>query len=241
MTKTYTTFEQRWNALVARDANARDAFIYAVKTTGVYCRPLCGSRPPRQENVAFFDTTQDAEAAGFRACKHCKPNLPLVRYEIARSSLGLVLIAVSVKGICHVEFGASRTSLTAALKAAVRNARIVAADAMPETASVVKAIDEAKNDRMLALDTSGTPFQTAVWTALQNVPDGETRTYAQLAQAIGQPGASRAVALACAANKLAVLVPCHRIIRGDGSISGYRWGVERKRALLAREGVELAQ
>lgn len=241
MPQTYKTFEERWNALLTRDADAREAFLYAVKTTGVYCRPLCGSRPPKKENVAFFATTGEAQKAGYRACKHCKPDVPLIRYEIVRSSLGLVLVAVSAKGVCHIELGTSRAVLAATLKAAEPSARISPArKTMPETATVVATI-EGETARHVALDASGTSFQTAVWNALKSVPRGETRTYAELAAEIGQPKASRAVALACAANRLAVLVPCHRIIRGDGSLSGYRWGVERKRALLAREGVEIGR
>jgi AraC family transcriptional regulator, regulatory protein of adaptative response / methylated-DNA-[protein]-cysteine methyltransferase len=237
----YTTPEARWGALAERDKAAMDAFIYAVKSTGVYCRPLCGSRLPRKDNVIFYDSTTEAESAGYRACKQCRPDQPLIRYTIAQSSLGLVLIAESQAGICTIAFGASRKALIDQLKQEHQSAKIVAADElMQEKASAVQSlIDDGEGNAPLALDRQGTAFQKQVWDALAKVPRGETRTYSQIASAIGQPDATRAVALACAANRLAVIIPCHRVIRQDGSLSGYRWGPERKRTLLAREGVPL--
>jgi AraC family transcriptional regulator of adaptative response/methylated-DNA-[protein]-cysteine methyltransferase len=237
----YTTPEARWRALAERDKAAMDAFIYAVKSTGVYCRPLCGSRLPRRDNVTFYDSGDEAERAGYRACKRCKPDQPLIRYTIVRSSLGLVLVVESRAGICTIAFGASRKALIDQLKHEHSSAKIVAADdlLLEKAASVVSLIDDGDEAGPLALDRHGTAFQEQVWDALARVPRGETRTYGQIASAIGQPDATRAVALACAANRLAVVVPCHRVIRQDGSLSGYRWGPERKRALLAREGVAL--
>jgi AraC family transcriptional regulator of adaptative response/methylated-DNA-[protein]-cysteine methyltransferase len=207
----------------------------------VYCRPLCGSRLPRKDNVSFYDSNADAEHTGYRACKQCKPDQRLIRYTIVRSSLGLVLIGESNAGICNITFGASRKALIDELKQEHPSAKIVAADEMMQAkaASVLRRIDNGDEDTALTLDCNGTAFQEQVWDALANVPPGETRTYSQIGSAIGQPSATRAVALACAANRLAVVIPCHRVIRQDGSLSGYRWGPERKRALLSREGASL--
>ncbi len=237
----FTTEADRWTALGTRDKSAMDGFIYAVKSTDVYCRPLCGSRLPRKDNVVFYNTTSEAERGGFRACKQCKPNQPLIRYTIARSKLGLALIAANRSGVCAINFGSSQTALVSELNAEFATAKLVAADETMEefTATVLAAINGASESGSLRLDQSGTAFQTKVWLALSRVPRGETRTYSEIASEIGEPKATRAVALACAANRLAVVVPCHRVIRQDGSLSGYRWGAERKRALLEREGVRL--
>jgi AraC family transcriptional regulator of adaptative response/methylated-DNA-[protein]-cysteine methyltransferase len=236
----FASSEARWSALAERDKTAMDAFIYAVKSTGVYCRPLCGSRLPRRDNVTFFNSPSEAEKNGYRACKQCKPDQDLIRYTIVHSSLGLVLIAENKTGVCDIAFGTSRKNLTDQLKHTYPKAKLVEAEElMKKTAASVMAFIDGKRGTAIAIDRSGTAFQEQVWDALARVPRGETRTYSEIATAIGKPEATRAVALACAANRLAVVIPCHRVIRQDGSLSGYRWGAERKRTLLDREGVSL--
>lgn len=160
-----------------------------------------------------------------------------IRYGIGASSLGRVLAAESERGICAILIGDDDDALVGDLGRRFANARMIAADIafQEKVAHVVAMIEEPAQGLALPLDIRGTAFQRRVWQALQAIPAGETRSYAELAKAVGDPAAVRAVAGACAANHLAVAVPCHRVVRGDGSISGYRWGVERKRALLARE------
>ena len=340
--------DPRWNRLVARDASADGSFFYSVATTGVYCRPSCGARTPKPSNVAFHVDQADAEAAGFRPCKRCRPDLPplaerqaglvaaacrrieeaeealslgeladgvglsphhfhrlfkavtgltpkgygdahrakrvraalargaqvtealydagfgssgrfyaaadaalgmrpavyrkggeaaQIRYGIGRSSLGRVLAAASDRGICSIMLGDDDSALVADLERRFPNARMIEADAYFQMTvdAVVAMVEEPAGGLALPLDIRGTAFQRRVWQALQAIPVGETRSYAGLAEAIGAPRAARAVAAACAANKLAVVVPCHRVVAADGSMGGYRWGVERKRALLDKE------
>jgi AraC family transcriptional regulator of adaptative response/methylated-DNA-[protein]-cysteine methyltransferase len=338
----------RWQAILDRDPAADGAFLYSVRTTGVYCRPTCGSRLPRRENVAFHRTPDAAEAAGFRACKRCKPrDEPLaqaraksiaeicrfieeaeeppalgelaalaglsryhfhrtfkavtgvtpkdyatscrsrrvreglqsarsvtealydagfnssarfyatsgevlgmsptafrrgghgaaIRFAVGQSSLGLVLVAATEKGVCAILLGDDRELLLADLKARFPRADLSPADAAFEAvvAMVVGYVQSPAQGLELPLDVRGTAFQQRVWEALRGIPCGATASYAQVAARIGSPGAARAVARACAANNIAVAIPCHRVVGADGAISGYRWGVERKRALLACE------
>jgi len=345
---TLTIEDNRWGAVLARDARADGEFVYSVATTGVYCRPACAARTPNRRNVAFHTGPAEAEAAGFRPCKRCRPNeAPLaerhaalvaaacrrieaaetspsltelageaglsphhfhrlfrsvtgltpkgyadaerarkvraaltkgaqvtealyeagfgssgrfyaaaadtlgmrplayrrggaaaeIRYGFGQSSLGLILAAESERGICAILIGDDEGALVADLERRFPNARAIAADAafQQTVAQVVAMIEEPAQGLALPLDIRGTAFQQRVWQALQAIPPGETRSYGDLARAVGDAGAARAIAGACAANALAVAVPCHRVVRGDGSLSGYRWGVERKRALLARE------
>lgn len=340
--------DPRWAAVIARDAAADGRFCYSVRTTGVYCRPSCGARLARPENVRFHDTPADAERAGFRPCKRCHPDRTpdrqartnriiaacqrieqadspptlaelaaaaglspyhfhrqfkavtgltpkayadaqrarrvrgalaagetvtravvdagygsssrfyaesdrilgmtptdyrargrahRIRYGLTSCSLGAVLVAASDKGICEVALGDDPRALEAALRVRFADARRTRDDAQftQWVAAVVAAIDDPVACADLPLDIRGTAFQQRVWQALRSIAPGTTRSYAQVAAQIGQPGSARAVASACAANKLAVLVPCHRVVRGDGSVSGYRWGAARKRALLRRE------
>ena len=337
--------ERRWQAVVDRDASADERFVYAVRTTGVYCRPSCASRAAKRENVSFHAHAADAEAAGFRPCRRCRPDrtvpdaadeavrracamieteadapdlatiaarvgysashfqrlfkarvgLSPKRYAIARrkarwrealagsgsatealfeagfngsarahdaraglgmtpgawrrgaagetirfaattSSLGPVLVAATERGICAVELG-STGAPERVLAARFPKARIVPAndelDALVR--GVVALIDRPASGHGLPLDVRGTAFQERVWDALTRVPPGETVTYAELAQRIGRPSAARAVARACAANGIAVAVPCHRAVHAAGGRSGYRWGTDRKRVLLQRE------
>lgn len=337
-----------WAAVCAHDAGQDGTFFYSVKTTGVYCRPGCASRQPLRKNVAFYQTTEQAEAAGFRPCKRCRPDegspadrhiaavgracelirsretLPTlaelaeaagisryhfhrvfkqitgatprdwgnahrlgrfaarldagepiaeaayaagfggssrayeaagdglgmtpgarrrrgkgetIRYTIVSTWLGWGLVAATERGICMTALGDDRGRLESDLRA-----RFPAADLVPADASladwagrIVRFITRPAEQLDLPLDIRGTAFQARVWRALQKIPPGHTASYTDIAAALGRPRAVRAVAAACAANKLALLVPCHRVIRQDGDLAGYRWGIERKRALLERE------
>ena len=342
--------EARWQAIVQRSQLANGAFVYGVLSTGVYCRPGCSSRLPKRENVRFFDTSEQAEKAGFRACKRCSPNAPgrpahadaivqacktieeseeppllkdlaeaaglspfhfqrlfkkmvgvtpkqyamerrlkrvrdnlqqdstvtdavyqagfasssrfyhetattlgmkptnykrgasgaLIRYAVVQSYLGWVLVAATTQGVCAIHFGDSPEMLQAGLRDRFPKAEL--RDNEPGfDVWVAKAITFLESPRLgldFPLDIQGTAFQRRVWRALQDIPAGATASYADIAARIGQPTAARAVAQACAANALAVAIPCHRVKRGNGELGGYRWGVERKRALLERESVK---
>lgn len=341
--------DTRWNAVLTRDSACDGRFFFAVKTTGVVCRPSCPARTAKRANVVFFEALKDAIAAGFRACRRCKPDglsqsatdaarieracallaragerlklddlaqaVGLSAYHfhrlfkattgvtprqyqaelrarsvrdglaetssvtaalfdagygsagrfyetapdvlgmkpgtykrggigetihaaIAQSSLGQVMVAMTAKGICSVEFGDDPDELRHRLAARFPKARIAAAgaDAQSWVDQVIAAIDQKPGKVTLPLDIRGTAFQHRVWSALTQLKRGETVSYADLAQRIGSPSAIRAVASACAQNTIAVLVPCHRVVRSDGALSGYRWGVDRKEALLQREG-----
>jgi AraC family transcriptional regulator of adaptative response/methylated-DNA-[protein]-cysteine methyltransferase len=160
-----------------------------------------------------------------------------IRYALAPSALGWVLVATTSRGLCAIDLADDTEALEAALRARFPHAQLVADD--PDFAAwvhaVVALVEAPRRGLDLPLDLQGTAFQRRVWAALQSIPPGHTATYTEIAERIGQPTAARAVAQACAANKLAVAIPCHRVVRGDGSTGGYRWGVERKRELLTRE------
>ncbi|MFK8079785.1 MAG: bifunctional DNA-binding transcriptional regulator/O6-methylguanine-DNA methyltransferase Ada [Granulosicoccus sp.] len=160
-----------------------------------------------------------------------------IRYGFADTPFGLVIVAQTGKGVCAVLFGESREALVQDLATRFPKARLQYDEkgVQVQLASVVKKIKKPQSLIQIPLDIQGTVFQEKVWRALCDIAAGQTATYAQVAQAIGQPKAARAVAKACAANPVAVLVPCHRVVRGDGSLSGYRWSIERKRALLETE------
>lgn len=233
--------DPRWTAIATRDTRADGEFFYSVRTTGVYCRPSCAARP-RRENVAFHTTALEAERAGFRPCKRCKPDRigspdAALRVATAKSSLGYILVARSAKGMCAVLLGNSPGVLERDLRQRFPHARLLggAADTHSLAAEVVRVIENPRLRRDLPLDLRGTAFQQRVWRALGEIAVGSTASYAQVARRIGAPRSVRAVAQACAANPLAVLIPCHRVVRGDGALSGYRWGIERKRALLKLE------
>ncbi len=177
-------------------------------------------------------------ALGMKPSAYAKGGLrETIRYGIGVSSLGHVLAASTDKGICAILIGADDDVLVADLERRFPNAAALQADAGFEAVvdAVVTMVEEPARGLALPLDIRGTAFQQRVWQALQAIPVGQTTSYAGLASAIGQPDAARAVAGACAANRLAIAIPCHRVVRGDGSISGYRWGVDRKRELLKRE------
>ncbi len=244
-----TESDPRWQAVTTRDAAADGSFYYSVSTTGVYCRPSCAARRARPENVRFHSTREDAERAGFRPCKRCKPNelgergrrgAVELNVAIAESSIGLVLVAQSAKGVAAVLLGDERDALREELQRRFPRARITQSDpASTEiVASVVRMIESPARAALAAelpLDLAGTAFQRAVWNALRDIPLGSTASYTEIAGRRGRPKAVRAVGQACGANPLAILVPCHRAVRSDGSLSGYRWGLERKRILLERE------
>jgi AraC family transcriptional regulator of adaptative response/methylated-DNA-[protein]-cysteine methyltransferase len=343
-----TLDDPRWTAVVTRDPTADGSFVYSVETTGVYCRAACGSRLPRPEHVRFHPTAAEAERAGFRPCKRCRPDLPplserhadriarlcryietsehspslreladhaglsphhlhrvfkavtgvtprayaaarraeRVRLELARGarvteaiygagyhssgrfyetadrvlgmtpgryraggdgteirfavgqcSLGAILVAASKVGVCAISLGDDPDALVRDLQGRFPRANLIGGDAEFEqlVARVVGLVEAPHLGLDLPLDLRGTAFQLRVWQALREVPAGRTVSYAELARRIGAPGSARAVGRACAANPLAVAIPCHRAVRTDGSLSGYRWGIERKHALLDRE------
>ena len=240
------TRDPRWTSILARDAAADGTFFYSVRTTGLYCRPSCAARPARPENIAFHADRTAAERAGFRPCRRCKPDRPAARdlmphaaigFATAQCSLGVVLVAAGERGICAIAIGDSAGQLEHELEEQFPSASITAAGTTFDAAigQIIALIDAPATASNLALDIRGTPFQRKVWDALRRIPAGATASYAGVAARIGAPDSARAVAQACAANRLAIVIPCHRVVRSDGSLSGYRWGVERKRALLARE------
>lgn len=163
-----------------------------------------------------------------------------IRYALRGVSLGAVLIAISDKGVCALLIGEDEEPLQSDLRRRFPRARLAPADLSCDrlVARIVTHIDSPTKPVELPLDLRGTPFQKRVWAALRQIPPSQTSSYAEIARAIGAPTATRAVAAACAANPVAIVIPCHRVLRSDGALSGYRWGVERKRQLLAREGVQ---
>jgi AraC family transcriptional regulator of adaptative response/methylated-DNA-[protein]-cysteine methyltransferase len=348
----YSDAEERWIAVRSRDKEADGAFFYGVRTTGVYCRPSCPSRPALRKNIFFYETCSDAEIAGYRPCKKCRPDESarpdphteviaaacrmiessvesltlsaladaaglsryhfhrlfkkitgitpraygvakrvdrfrdglgvtptvtqaiynsgfntssrlyeqsdgllgmtpsvyrkggpgqLISFAVGDCSLGAVLVAATAKGISSIEFGTDADQLVKELQDRFPKALLHGGDAMFEAwvANVIGAVESPTQNLELPLDIRGTAFQQRVWLALRRIPFGQTASYADIAAMIGAPTAVRAVAGACAANKIAVAIPCHRVIRVDGNLSGYRWGVERKAKLLEREGVLL--
>jgi AraC family transcriptional regulator of adaptative response/methylated-DNA-[protein]-cysteine methyltransferase len=340
------TDSQRWDAVVARDAARDGEFVFAVSTTGVYCRPSCAARRPRRENVRFFSGPEQAEQAGYRACLRCRPKSltgtpsdgvkaicrfieqhldePLtlarlgkefrqspfhlqrrfkvilgitprayadscrlrllkrnlqagdsvtramydagygsssrlyertssqlgmtpdkyrrgaiaaaIRYTCAASPLGRMLIAATDCGVCAIQFAPSDGELIEGLRHEFPFAARRRDDGLASWVEALLRHMRGENlDSALPLDIRATAFQRRVWTYLQAIPFGATKSYSQVAKAIGRPSAARAVARACATNPVAVAIPCHRVIREDGSMGGYRWGMERKKALLEIE------
>ncbi len=163
----------------------------------------------------------------------------IIRWSLRASRLGKVLIATSDDGVCALLMGDDEEMLEKDLRRRFRRAQLASVD--PKNEQLVEAaltqIDAPGSPIDFPLDLRGSPFQKRVWAALRQIPRGETASYAEIARVIGAPAAMRAVAGACAANPVAIVIPCHRVLRSDGALSGYRWGVERKRELLAREGV----
>jgi len=340
--------DARFNAVRRRDKSFDGKFVYAVRTTSVYCRPGCAARPAKRENLSFYDSSEAAEAAGFRPCKRCRPNAAsddesrraavaracrlidtaeeaprldriaavagmspfyfhrvfkaatgltpkayaaakraarlraalgeagsvtgaiyeagynassrfyaeaarelgmapraykqggrgeIIRFAVGRCALGAILVAATETGVCAIFLGDDPGKLVRDLQDQFAKAELVGSDAAFE-ATVARVVGFVEGRRAwldLPLDIRGTAFQRQVWEALGRIPRGETATYAEIAAAVGRPGAVRAVARACASNRLAVAIPCHRVVRTDGALAGYRWGVDRKQALIARE------
>jgi AraC family transcriptional regulator, regulatory protein of adaptative response / methylated-DNA-[protein]-cysteine methyltransferase len=347
--RSYTTDDARWEALRTREAAADRHFVYAVRTTGVYCRPSSSTRLPKRENVVFFESAEAAEAAGYRASRRARgdrttaaaeraamvaqacrlieaaetqPNLDelagsvrmssfhfhrvfkaetgltpkayasayrarklreelsapnasvtdaiygagfnsnsrfyeasdqllgmrardyraggtgaVIRFAVGQCSLGAILVAQSQRGICAILLDDDPEVLVRDLQDLFPKAQLIGGDADFERliALVVGFIEAPSIGLNLPLDVQGTAFQERVWQALREVPSGATVSYTQIADRIGAPKAVRAVAQACSANRIAVAIPCHRVIRRGGDIAGYRWGVDRKRELLKRE------
>lgn len=338
----------KWAAVIARDRAYDGKFYYSVETTGIYCRPSCPARRPNRPNVRFHATAQDAEHAGFRPCKRCKPNQSslhqehtakaaqacqlieqaedaptlgelaeavglspyhfhrifksvvgltpkayatahrhkrvrdklsesatvteaiydagynsngrfyatasdvlgmapgtfraggagtAIRFAIGECSLGSVLVAASDKGVCAILLGDDPEALLHDLEERFSRAKLIGGDAAFEqlAAKVIGFVEAPRTGLDLPLDVRGTAFQHRVWQALRDIPTGSTASYTEIARRIGSPKSVRAVASACAANPLAIAIPCHRVVRKDGDFSGYRWGVKRKRVLLDRE------
>jgi AraC family transcriptional regulator of adaptative response/methylated-DNA-[protein]-cysteine methyltransferase len=338
-----------WTAVEARDAQWDGVFVYAVRSTRIYCRPTCASRRPRRDGVQFFATAGAAAAAGFRACRRCAPDGPVtvaphierirracatiaerhderlslselagavggsahhllrtfkqtlgispreyadscrigclkaglrtgdgvaaatyaagygsasrvyerassalgmtpasyargatgesVRYVCVDSPLGRLLVAATPRGICSVKIGGSDKTLENELKEEFPLARISPEDTQLGSwvSHIVESLAHGAPDARLPTDVRATAFQRLVWRELTRIPRGSTRSYQDVARRIGRPTAARAVARACAANPVALVVPCHRVVRGDGTAGGYRWGRDRKRALLESE------
>lgn len=238
--------QDRWIAVAERNANADGVFYYAVATTGVYCRPSCAARLALRQNVAFYDTCADAERAGFRSCKRCRPHeietaerhaRAAIRFAVGDCSLGAILVAATDKGVCAILLGENADTLVRDLQDRFPSAQLVGGDTDFEqlVAKVVGFVEAPQTGLDLPLDMRGTAFQQRVWKTLREIPAGETASYSAVAERIGSPKAVRAVAGACAANAIAVAIPCHRVVRRDGGLSGYRWGIERKQSLLERE------
>lgn len=342
-----------WESVLHRDASADDRFLYAVTTTGIYCRPSCPSRRPKRDNVAFFSTAAAAEQAGFRACQRCRPNrakaphraverareyidahiadlgeeritLELlsdqsgispyhlqrkfkeivgltpaqyirarkserlkgelkrgetvsratfgagygsssrvygdsdkrlgmtpatyrrggagahIEYVTARTSLGYLLVGATDRGICAVTLGNDVKTLEIALEreypAATRTYVSHPSSSLQAwVADIIEAVDSDRVRLDIPFDIQASAFQWKVWRELQKIPFGETRSYSEIANAIGSPKAVRAVASACANNRAAVIIPCHRVVRQNGDLGGYRWGLERKQQLIEKE------
>ena len=232
------TDDARWEAMRRRDRDLDGAFFIAVRTTGVYCLASCAGRPLRK-NVEFHDTRESARAAGFRPCLRCKPDQPreTLRYATIPTTLGLALVARSEAGLRLVTLGDDQDTLVRDLERRFRSARLTpdAEGLAADLKAVSHQVDHPETSLNLPLDAQGTDLQKAVWAALRAIPAGTTASYVEVARTLGRPTAARAVAQACGANPLAVITPCHRVVRADGGLSGYRWGVERKAALLAQE------
>jgi AraC family transcriptional regulator, regulatory protein of adaptative response / methylated-DNA-[protein]-cysteine methyltransferase len=188
--------------------------------------------PAATENAAMQANSQDI------AMKTAVRNKPEIKYLLGRCSLGVILVASSDKGVCAILLGDESAPLLESLRERFPAAQLIEAPgSLARTVEKVAELVESPGIRLdVALDARGTDFQQRVWRALREIPVGATATYTDIASRIGSPKSVRAVAQACAANPIAVAIPCHRVVRSDGALSGYRWGVERKRTLLAREG-----
>lgn len=220
--------------------------FYVSEYAGVYCFPSRAARLANPKNVSFHLTREDAERVGFRPCKRCKPDqgggkrqsvAGEIQFAINEPSLDLVLVAQSTWGICAVLFGDDHGALRSDLQGRFPGATLVGGDAKlgALAASVVAYVESPVGSLDVPLDMRGTEFQRTVWQALREIPAGATASYTDIANHIGLPKAARAVAQAYAVNARAVVIPCHRVVKSDGALYGYRWGVGRKKTLLERE------
>lgn len=160
-----------------------------------------------------------------------------IAYSTASSPLGELLVARSITGVCSILIGDDRETVAAELTAAFPDARLIMDDAAVggDLATAARFVEQPAAGLDLILDMRGTSFQRTVWDMLRTIPSGSTVSYTELAERLGEPGSARAVAGACAANKIALAVPCHRVVRRDGNLAGFRWGIDRKRHLLGKE------
>jgi methylated-DNA-[protein]-cysteine S-methyltransferase len=232
--------ETCYRAVVTRDEGFDGRFYVGVTSTGVYCRPVCKSRTPRAENCRFFSSPEEAEAAGFRACKRCRPRgldqattRRPVLFSVTASPVGDLLLTSNGDALTGVAFSPfddpSPDVLYRRDDSALRAAR-------EHLAAYFEG--ELREFDLPVLDR-GTPFQTAVRSVLRTIPYGETWSYAEVARRVGSPAAVRAVGGAVGSNPLAVVIPCHRVVGSNGSLTGFGGGLERKKWLLGLEGVEL--
>src|SRR5438034_983622 len=230
---------RRWHIVLARDRRFDGAFVYAVRSTGIYCRPSCPSRRPRRELVSFFPIPEAAEQAGYgsssRVYERAGAQLGMTPATYARGGrgrriaftvvpcpLGRLLVAATERGICRIGVGAGAEELAAGLRAEFPAAEI-RRDRGPlrRWVGAIRRHLEGRAPHLdLPLDVRATAFQRAVWEALRKIPYGSTRSYAEIARAIGRPRATRAVARACATNPAAIVIPCHRVVRADGAPGG---------------------
>lgn len=249
-------------AIAHRDASYDNQFYYGVITAGVFCLPSCSTKKANPDNVRFFCNIESAMQLGFRPCKRCHPagqgeasrhigmtpkaykaggDGEIIYYACRETALGFMIMAATNKGVCSVQFDDNEDALLTLLSHEFPNAQLVpsAAQNATELDNWVLALDEhisqgaPKPD--VPLDIKGTAFQIKVWQFLLSINEGDVMSYADVAKHIDKPKAIRAVGTACGKNLIGVLIPCHRVLRGDGSLGGYRWGLERKRMLLSME------
>lgn len=241
-------------AIAQRNSQYDQTFLYGVVTTGVFCLPSCAARPARPENIRFFFDSHDAEQAGLRSCKRCRPLEAQrsithsihaadeeISYATSNTALGWILLAATNQGVCFAQFGASAKALKKLLseefpKATLKSSPQKSSAQINAWLRSLEAHLLSKAQRPdLPLDLRGTAFQIQVWKFLLQIPSGQTASYGEVAAGIQRKSAVRAAASACGANRIAVLIPCHRVLRGDGSLGGYRWGTQRKQQLLDQE------
>lgn len=235
------TEEEMWKAIVDCDASYDGIFYYGVKTTKIYCRPSCKSKTPKRENIVFFHSKEEAEKAGFRPCRRCKPS----REDVARvafiSPIGTLCVNASPDGILRVEICHEEEKLP--LNSDDSSNPNGKAKELAEACE--KELEEYFEGKRKAFDLplapKGTEFQKSVWNELLKIPYGETRTYGQITALVGRPKASRAVGMANHANSLLILIPCHRVIGAYGSLTGYAEGTDVKKFLLDLEKEHSAQ
>ena len=254
-----TLCDPRWAAVAARDLQADGRFVYSVRTTGVYVTPKAYAAAHRARRMrreldrsdtvtqAIYDAGYNSSGRFYEESNRVLGMTPTtyraggadtaIRFAIGECSLGSILVAQSDRGVCAILLGDDPDQLARDLQDRFPQATLIGGDASFEQsiAKVVGLVESPAVGLDLPLDVRGTAFQQRVWQALRDIPPGRTASYADIANSIGAPKSVRAVAQACGANLLAVAIPCHRVVRHDGALSGYRWGVERKRALLDRE------